>query len=243
MRTRIVALSVALIALAGCAHGPTERAGSRGAAKRVVQAGGAFSDESAVDIAHVVCEQKAVQLNDPVVRTHQDGVHFLIENPGGAWGVELHHESWANGTGEELDLRGEATPDTSAIAPGSVTVACLPRSHSSYDDSGIPTATLTIVDPKKLYVPWDLACGFGDQFRLTINAGASEGAADVFRRVPGVRPSDEFKPPKYPESPQYWPTVMVFRDGVPVARLMAPKTGNEWDLLINSCPGSGITET
>jgi hypothetical protein len=36
---------------------------------------------------------------------------------------------------------------------------------------------------------------------------------------------------------------MVFRDGIAVARIMAPRMGKEWELLINSCPGSGIATT
>ncbi len=243
MLSRIVALSAALIALAGCAEAPAEQARSTSAAERAADARNNATDESAADFAQVVCQKEGVHLRDPVVRTHRDGVRYLIENPGGAWGVELHHETWAHGTGEGFELRDDVTPNTSAMAPGNVTVACLPTSHSSYYDTGVPTATLTIVDPEGLYVPWDLACGFGDQFRMKIDAGKDEDPTEVFRRVPGVRPADEFKTPKYPESPQYWPTVMVFRAGVPVARLMAPGTGSEWELLINSCPDSGITKT
>jgi hypothetical protein len=243
MPSRIAAFSAVLIALAGCADAPAERAESTGAAERTTEPRGNAPDEPAADVARVVCEKVDVHLKDPVVSTHRDGVHFLIENPGGDWGVDLHHESWAHGTSEGFEIRDEVTPDTSAMAPGSVTVACLPTGHSSYTDPGVPTATLTIVDLEGLYVPWDLACGFGEQFQMKIDGGGDEDAAEVFRRVPGVRPSDEFKTPKYPESPHFWPTVMVFRDGVPVARLMAPGTGSEWELLINSCPGSGITKT
>jgi hypothetical protein len=30
-----------------------------------------------------VCERDAVKLKDQVVRTERDGVHLLVENPGG----------------------------------------------------------------------------------------------------------------------------------------------------------------
>jgi hypothetical protein len=88
--------------------------------------------------------------------------------PGGRLGVDLYHESWAYGTSEGFQLKDEATPDTSGMGPGTVTVACLPTSRSSSSDPGVPTATLTIVDPDGLYVPWELACGFGEQLRMTI---------------------------------------------------------------------------
>lgn len=243
MLSQTVALSAALIALAGCAEAPAEPARSTGAAERAAEARSSATDESAADIAHVVCEKEGVYLKDPVVRPNRDGVRFLVENPGGAWGVDFHHESWQHGTSSGFELRDEVMPDTSAMPPGNITVACLPTSHSSYYDPGVPTATLTIVDPQGLYVPWNLACGFGEQFRMKVDVGEDEDATEVFRRVPGVSPADELKAPKYPESPQYWPTVMVLRGGVPVARLMAPGTGSEWELLINSCPGSGITKT
>lgn len=97
-----------------------------------------------------------------------------------------------------------------------------------------------IIDPDGLYVRWDLACGFGEQFRMKIAASKDEDPAAVFRRVPGITPSDEFKTPKYPDSPQYWPTFIVFRDGQVVARIMGPSDGSGWDLRVNACPGSGI---
>ncbi len=75
---------------------------------------------------------------------------------------------------------------------------------------------------------------------MKIAANPDENPAAVFRRVPGVRPSDEFKKPNYPESPEYWPTLIVFRDGEEVARIGAPVMGSEWELLVNACPGSGI---
>ena len=188
----------------------------------------------------MVCEKDAARLKNPDVRAQRDGVHFRIENPGDAWGVDLHHDSWAYGTAEGFELKDRATPDTSAMGPGSVTVACLPTSDSSDHDPGVPTATFVIIDPDGLYVRWDLACGFGEQFRMKIAASKDEDPAAVFRRLPGIRPSDEFKTPKYPDSPQYWPTLIVFRDGQVVARIMGPSDGSGWDLIVNACPGSGI---
>lgn len=206
------------------------------------EASSSVTDELPENVAHVVCEKDTVRLDDPVVQAQRDGVHFLIENPGGACGVDLHHGSWAYGTAEGVELKEGVTPDISATGPGSVTVACLPTSHSSYTDPGVGTATLTIVDPDGLYVPWDLACGFGEQFRMKIAAGKDEDPAAVFLRVPGVRASDEFRKPNYPESPQYWPTVIVFRDGQAIARIGAPVIGSEWEILVNACPGSGISK-
>lgn len=123
-------------------------------------------------------------------------------------------------------------------------MACLLSSHSSYSDPGVPTAELTIVDPNGVYVPWDLSCGFGEQFRMTIAASANQDPAQVFRNVPGVQPSDELKTPDYPGSPQYRPTYIVVRNGAEIARIGVPEIGQgEWRLLVNACPGSGITKT
>lgn len=189
-------------------------------------------------VVHVTCEQDAVRLDTTVVRALADGVHFVIENPGGAWGVDLHSASWDFGTSEGIELTDMSTRDVSAMGPGGVTVACLPNGHSSYTDPGVPTASLTIVDPDGLYVGWQLICGSGEQSRNTIAPRSGEGWRDVFRRVPGVRPTDEFQNPNYPNSPRYGPTALVFRDGLAVGRIMS--FGTEGELLSNACPGSGI---
>ncbi len=242
MLSRLAATCAIMVSVAGCANVLGPGAGTPTSA-RPADTSSAVTEEPAADVAHVVCEKDAVRLDDPVVRAHSDGVHLLIENPGAAWGVDLHHESWAHGTAEGFELNDEATPDTSAIGPSKVIVACLPTSRSSYFDPGVPTATLVIVDPDGLYVPWDLACGVGEQIRTKMSASKDEDPADVFRRVPGVRASDELRKPLYPGSPLHWPTVIVFRDGQAVGRIGAPVIGTEWELLIDACPGSGITKT
>lgn len=38
-----------------------------------------------------------------------------------------------------------------------------------------------------------------------------------------------------PIHPHYWPTVIIFRDWQPVARIGPPVIANEWELLINAC--------
>ncbi len=240
MLSRFVVTSAVLSLLAGCAEARTapRQGGNLSEASADVSS---TTDASAADVAQVVCERDAVRLQNPVVRAKQDGVHFLIKNPGGAWGVDLHHESWAYGTGEGFKLSDEMTPDTSAMGPGTVTVACVPKTRSSYYDPGVPTTTLTIVDPAELYVPWKLACGFGDQFRMTIAAGAKEDPVSVAQRVPGVMSTDDFKRPNYPDSPRYGPMeFIVLRDGQGLARVMGTYYDGEWHLIINACPGSGI---
>jgi Tol biopolymer transport system component len=200
-------------------------------------------DAAAVDTASVLCTKDGIQLDTPVVWAQPDGVHFLVRNEGPWWGAELHHASWNFGTSSSLaHFEGGPVNAVSAIAPGSVTVACLPSAHSDYADPTAATATLTIVDPDGLYVPWDLACGSGTQSRPTVVAGPHADPADVYRRIPGVRSTDEFRQPKYPGSDQYSRADRVLlRDGAVVARfLFGGDRGGEWSLLVNSCPGTGI---
>lgn len=197
------------------------------------------------DVAVVECYKDRVVLENPVVRAQRDGVRFVIENRGGVWGFELRHVTDPNVAWNSGPIGPGTTRLTDSSAPGEVLVACLrardrDAQGSWYHDDDAPTARLTIVDPDGLYVPWEPVCGFGEQSRMKIDVPKGEEPAEAFRRVPGVRPSDEFRTPKYPESPQYWPTVMVFREGEAVARLMGPRIGNVWELLINACPGSGI---
>jgi hypothetical protein len=40
--------------------------------------------------------------------------------------------------------------------------------------------------------------------------------------------------------PLHWPTFIVFRDGQAIARIGGPWIEEEWRLLVNACPGSGI---
>jgi hypothetical protein len=228
---RRISVLLALIAtLAGCADGgvtPVREAANDG--------------EPPGDIARVVCEDDSIRVDTDVVRAHGDGVLFVFENPGGVWGFALHHATWDRGTAEGGRLSTEPMEYTSAIAPGQVTVACLRTRVASYSDDDAATATISVVDPDGLYVPFDLACGWGVQSRIRIDAPKHEDPDQVFRRIPGIRELDVFKEPNYPGSPQYGPTAIVFRDGVAVGRIM--NFGDEWEFLVNACVGSGIAGT
>jgi hypothetical protein len=246
MLSRIGTLAAVTIALTGCADAPTgtESPGTSARADTIVSA----TSGSAASVARVTCEKDAVTLENPVVRARRDGVHLLIENRGDVWGFELRHVTDPNVAWNSGPIGPGLTRLTDAVGPGEVLVACLRARDpdvqgSGFHDDDAPTAALTIVDPDGLYVPCEPACGFGEQFRIRISADEDEEPRAAFRRVPGVRPTDELKVPKYPGSPQYWPTFIVFRDGVAVARIMGPHDGDEWELLVNACPGSGIATT
>jgi hypothetical protein len=247
MLSRTVTLSAVVIVLVGCAEDRTPRARA-GQPEASATAGNALMDPAPADVAHVVCEKDGVSLKNPVVRAQRDGVHIAVENRGGVWGFEFRHVTDPNVAWHSGPIDRGTTYLTDSSGPGEVLVACLQARDpdaqgDGYHDENVLTAGLTLVDPDDLHVPWEPACGFGEQFRMKIDATEEEEPTDVFRRVPGVEPSDEFRTPKYPESDQYWPTVLVFRDGTAVARLMAPRIGSEWELLINACPRSGITKT
>jgi hypothetical protein len=94
-----------------------------------------------------------------------------------------------------------------------------------------------------LYVPWELACHEEESFRLRLAAPEDEDPEPVFRRVDGVRASDDLRKPQYPETQLHVPTLIVFRDGEAIARIVAPRVGDVWELLVDTCPGSGITDT
>lgn len=192
------------------------------------------------DVGRIVCETNAIRIETPEVRAYPDGVHFALENPGGVWGLMFHPASWDYGQAEGVTFEEDVTNDTSAMPPGSVTVACLPTPHDSYDDPEAATATITVVDPDGLYVPWNLSCGFDEQSRITISASEGSDPTEAFRRVPGVRPSDEFRTPNYPESPQHWPTFIVYRDGGAIAWIQGPWIEGGWELFVNACPDTGI---
>jgi hypothetical protein len=239
--SRTVVLSAVLLVLVGCADPPPTR--PRNGAETSVAASAA--DEPAADVARIVCSEDTVLVETPMVRAQRDGVHLAFDNPEHLWGFELRHESAPHGSSVGGAFQGRSDTTTFSLRPGEWTVACLRASDSAYYDPEAATALLTVVDPNSLYVPWDLSCGFGEQFRMKVAVAEDEKAEGVFRRVSGVRPTDEFRKPNYPDSPQYGPTVIVFRDGVAVARIMSFDFGThpEASLLVNACPGSGITKS
>ncbi len=229
LATTVLALFVCGLGTSACAD--TVRTGGGTAPVRVV---------APADVARIVCETNAIRIETPQVRAYPDGVHFALENPGGMWGLMFHLESFEYGQAEGLTFDDSVTNDISAMPPGDVIVACLPTQDASYEDPEAATATITIVDPDGLYVPWNLTCGSGEQSRMKIATSEDTVPTEVFRRVPGVNPTDEFRTPNYPESPQYWPTFNVYRDGKAIARIMGPWIEGKWKLLVNACPGSGI---
>jgi hypothetical protein len=237
----MVLLSAIVLVLVGCADPPPTGPANGGEASAATGS----ADEPAADVARFVCSKDAAWVETPVVRAQRDGVHLAFDNPEHLWGFELHHESAPPGTSVGGPFRGPSGTTTFSLRPGEWTIACLRASDSAYYDAETATAQLTVVDPDALYVPWELSCGFGEQFRMKVAVAEDEKAEDVFRRVPGVRPTDEFREPNYPDAPQYGPTVNVFRDGVAVARIMSFDFGvdPESELLINACPGSGITKS
>jgi hypothetical protein len=196
-------------------------------------------------VAHVTCASNAVTVDEPVVQAQENGVHFVYVNESNAWAVEFHHESWDYGTAETVPFKDRPEfHSTSAIGPGRVTIACLPDARSSYWTPGVATTEVTIVDPEGFYVPWDLPCGSGEQFRTQVAAPEDADPSSVVSGVPGVLATDIFKRPNYPNSPRYTATdYIIFRDGQAVARTMGSYDARDgaWHLLVNACPGSGIT--
>jgi hypothetical protein len=225
------------VALVGCAR-PTVGTSAEPQTSSTV---GIAESEAPADAAHIVCAREAAQSDTPVVRAHLDGVRVVISNPGDAWGYEFHPVAYEYGQAMGGDFpRGGDVDSPWTIPPGEVIVACLPDARSTYFDPEVPTASFTVVDPDGLFVPWDLACGAGEQFRIRVEGSSDEDPAQVFRRVPGVLPSDDLRKPGYLGTPLHWPTLNVFREGEAIARIGAPRIGEEWELLVDACPGSGI---
>lgn len=234
---RLILISAMTVLTASCASG--ESSPAVGGAEPAAATPSSVT-ESAASVAQVVCSKESITLHTPVVQAQRDGVHVQIENLGGVWGFEFRDVANQDIAWNGGPIGRGTTRLTDAAGPGKVLLACLRTSRDNHDADPALTATLTVVDPHELYVPVHLSCGFGEQFRMTIWAG-EQSPEEVFRRVPGVRPSDELVPPKYPGSPQYSPTDrMVIRDGSVIARFLFGGNGPEWKLLVNACPGSGI---
>lgn len=79
----------------------------------------------------------------------------------------------------------------------------------------------------------------GEQTRVEIDFVEGEDPADAFRRVPGVRSTDGLVKPAYPESQLHWPTFVVFRERVAIARIGGPSSDGAWHLFVDACPALG----
>jgi hypothetical protein len=230
VRSRIVALCVLPLVLAACADAPSA------------------STEPATELpagaALVICERDAISLETPVVRAWEDGVHFRFENPGGAAEFSLRHQTWPYGTAEGGNLPPAVSNGRSSIAPGMVLVSCIPERLGSYSDPDpdAETAVLEVVDPAGLYVSWDLACGEGEQFRMHLQAGGHESVVEAFRRVPGIEPSDRFQRPFIHDLRFIGRRSWSFAMDEPSHASGLPPLGDQWELLVDACPGSGITK-
>src|SRR2546423_1650237 len=85
MLSRRVSISAVVILFLGCARAPSQRTQAAGQPRTSASASSSVVDQSAADVTHVVCERNAVKVKNPVVAAQPDGVHLLVENPGGAW--------------------------------------------------------------------------------------------------------------------------------------------------------------
>jgi len=241
MPSRSIVMPALLIILVGCASSRADLAQRR--ADLNTSRSMNVAEEEPAEFAHIACESDTVRLDTPVVRAHAEGVRVVFENPGGAWGFELHPTSFGYFQGMGDKLPEGIAEQTWTIPPGEVIVACVPSARSRYYDPDVKSATFTVVDPVGLFVSLTLECGFGSQFRFKIAAADDTGPSEVFRQVPGVQVSDELRKPGYPESPQHWPTFMVFRDDVAIARIGGPFLEGEWNLFVDACPGTGIEKS
>jgi len=194
------------------------------------------------NIVTIVCDRNVSRVSDPVVRAFPEGVRVLFENPGGAWGFEFHPHSFEHGSGSGGRLGSGSDRFDWTLPPGDVTVACLPDARSSYWDTDANPASFTVVDPDGLYIAWELACASPERSRVEVAAHRDEDPEQVFRRVSGIELSDDLLHPGYPETLLKMPTSIVFRDGAALARVMGSTTGTDGvaELLVDSCPGSGI---
>jgi hypothetical protein len=191
-------------------------------------------------VARVVCDRGAVRFATPVVQARRDGVMVVVENRRGTWGVEFHPRASERGGAVGGVLRPGVNREAWPLTPGAVTVACLRTARSSYFQARAETATIAVVDLDGNYVPTQLACGPGRQFRMVLETRGGENPFEAFRRVPGVRAGDVLEHPMYRRSALVWPTAVVFRNGRAIAHIGGPVRDGRFQLFVNSCPRSGI---
>jgi hypothetical protein len=202
-----------------------------GAALGTVALGGGSSTAS----AQVTCSRQGVRVLTPRVLAQEDGLHLRVVNVGDARRYEVGSEGSTPVAGvlsEDgiVDLR-------LALAPGEVRFACrragtgewlVGRFELQARDGSWTSDALACADPDS---------GVFETRYL------DEPFEDTARRaLPGLWPLDRLLVPGYPETAWHGELHVVLRDDQVVGRVVRVVDHGAWNLSVDACPGSGLTQ-
>jgi hypothetical protein len=190
----------------------------------------------------VTCTRNGVDLLSTEVPAQPDGVHIIVDNPGGARIVHAHLKGPTPVSHPDRSLSVGVRPQglarhIQAWPPGPVELSC----HGQGIDERRETVHVT--DPQGLWVSDALACEETVEFERESFLFNADIEAAMRDNVRGVLPTDEIVRAGYPQDPDPAATALVVRDGDRVAALILIYVGSEggWYPFIGEiCVGSGI---
>lgn len=192
----------------------------------------------------VTCTDEGIQLLSAQVPAQPDGVHVVWDNPGGATHLLDHMRGPppVPSSDRTLTYRRDPDPDgfTRVVAPwppGPVEIAC--------EAPGVDqrSETVHVTDPQGLWVSAALACGESVPYKRRESTPYADLESAVRENVDGVLPTDEIVRAGYPQYTFPAASMLVVRDGNPVAVIILPYVFGEdfWIPLSGEiCVGSGI---
>lgn len=192
----------------------------------------------------VTCTDEGIQLLSAQVPAQLDGVHIVWDNPGGATHLLDHMRGPrpAPSGDRTLTYRRDPDPDglTRVVAPwppGRVEIAC--------EAPGVDqrSETVHVTDPQGLWISPALPCDETVLYERRERTPYADVESAVRENIDGVLPTDEIVRAGYPQYTFPAASMLVVRDGNPVAIIILPYVFGEdfWIPLSGEiCVGSGI---
>jgi hypothetical protein len=188
----------------------------------------------------VTCTDGGIEPLSTEVPAQPDGVHIVVANPGGANALSIHARGprpvpyWDKT--DRIVLRpGGLTRETVLLSPGPVEIGC---SRPGVQE---PKETVQVTDPDRLWVSDELSCEDTIPYKRTESAPYTHLEMAVRENVHGVLPSDDIVRAGYPEDVSPVASMVVVRDGEPVATIVLIFSEEGWIPLPGEiCVSSGI---
>ena len=194
------------------------------------------------DVALLRCVDGGTELiGEPEILVQSDGIHFVIDNRDGArqYYFTLKHDKDDNNGGP---LEPGINRIETDLPPGLLSATCMYR-PSEFDTHFVD---LQVIDPKERYIPVDLSCELPTESRTKVPKEPDDDyvPADpegfVREHVSGLAPTDLIVKPGYSDTQWHSDVHIIARGGQTVAEVNVWSSGAKWEVVVNSCDGSGI---
>lgn len=191
------------------------------------------------DVLHVTCDRRAIFVDAAIVAAQSRGVHVVVENTS-ALPLFFQFAPVTEGPWSGTEVPVGVTELELQPPPGRLTIRCWSDESSSTD-----VVHVDVLDPRGLFVPFDLSCAGQRPLRSEIpvarwNEAARPEAIDFVRvRIDGLRPSDVLERAGYPAAID--PIVRLVREGAVVGKFDLFREFGEWKIGGSWCSNLAIT--